>query len=142
MKNALLVVGLGVIILAGGWWYLSNKNTTSAERSYTVTAPQHETSSEPTAPNPVTENQGASIGSENAVEFACAGGKTMTAVFTRDILGLTLSDSRQMTLRQGVSASGIRYLNNTETVEFRGEGNDAYLMENGKITYKDCTAKL
>ncbi len=63
----------------------------------------------------------------------------MTAVFTRDIVALTLSDGRQMTLRQAVSGSGIRYLNNTETIEFRGKGNGGYLMENDKTTYADCT---
>ncbi|OGG60390.1 hypothetical protein A2765_02995 [Candidatus Kaiserbacteria bacterium RIFCSPHIGHO2_01_FULL_56_24] len=140
MRNALLIVGLGFLILAVGWWYLSRMNVETAQNTRPDAPAVPTGGHEESPPIPVTESQGASIGSENEVEFTCTGGKTMTAVFTRDIVALTLSDGRQLTLRQAASASGIRYLNNTETIEFNGKGNDAFLTENGTTTYIDCKA--
>src|SRR3989344_4913625 len=141
MQKALVIVGVGVIILAGGWWFLANRNTETARNTWQppTSPPSTAGPSEP-PPTSATLEQGASIGGENEAEFKCAGGKTITAVFTRDIAALTLSDGRQLTLRQAVSGSGIRYLNNTETIEFSGKGDDAFLTENGKTTYADCKA--
>jgi len=90
----------------------------------------------------VLDAQGAAIGDENLVTFMCEGGKTITAVFERDIVGVTLSDGRQLVLRQAQSGSGIRYLSNDTTVEFRGKGNEASLSENGITTYTACTASM
>ena len=139
MRNAMLIVGIGVIILAGGWWYLAERNTQSAHNSYTPPSSPPKTTG-PSAPPPTsaTLNHGVSIGEENEAEFQCASGKKITAVFMRDIVALTLSDGRQIELRQATSGSGTRYLNNTGTVEFRGKGSDAFLTENGKTTYADC----
>ncbi len=139
MRHALVVVGIGALVILGGWWYLASMNVETAYNPQ-IPAPQKTPSGghEETPPEPVTENQGASIGSENEAEFTCDDGKTMIAVFTRDLVALTLSDGRQMTLRQAVSVSGIRYLNNTETIEFHGKGNEAYLGENGTMTYVGC----
>ncbi len=141
MKNTLLIVGVGVIILAGGWWYLANRNVETAQNTWQPPTSSPSTQGPPgPPPTSATLEQGASIGGENEAEFKCSGGKTITAVFTRDIVALTLSDGRQITLRQAVSGSGIRYLNNTETIEFSGKGNKGLLTENGKMTYSDCTA--
>ena len=139
MRKAFVFVGIGAIILAGGWWIAEN-NTETARNPHSESMPIS-TGKEESPPEPVAPQQGASIGEENAVEFSCAGGKSFTAVFTRDIVGLTLSDGRQLTLRQAESASGIRYLNNTETIEFRGKGDEAYLEENDTMTYRDCRAQ-
>lgn len=142
MRNALVVVGIGTLVLAGGWWYLATTNTETAR----MTTWQPPTSlptdaNKPKVPPPsATMNHGAGVGEENTVEFSCAGGRSMTAVFARDILGLTLSDGRQLTLREAASDSGVRYLNNTETVEFRGEGTNVSLLEEGETTYADCVA--
>jgi len=137
MRNILLGVAV-LVILGGGWWYYTDMNVEMATNPHETTSTVPTGSHEESPPEPVTENQGASIGSENEVEFTCDAGKSMTAVFTRDIVALTLSDGRQITLRQAVSGSGIRYLNNTETIEFRGKGNDAFLTEGGATTYAGC----
>lgn len=139
MRNALVFVGIGALVLAGGWW-IAVKNTETAVNPHRDAPKSTVSTKEESPPEPTTSHQGASIGEENAVEFTCAGGKSMTAVFTRDIIGITLSDGRQLTLRQAESGSGIRYLNNTQTIEFRGKGDEAYLEENGAMTYRDCTA--
>lgn len=135
MRNALIVVGVGALVLAGGWWYLAQVNTTIVKNIQKESPAQNE--GETSTPL----QQGASIGEENLVEFRCAEGKTITAVFARDIVGLTLSDGRQMELRQDVSASGIRYVNAVETIEFRGEGDEGFLMEGGKTTFTNCRAQ-
>lgn len=134
MKAGLGILGF-VIIAALGTSLLMHRTEPEPYR-----APDFmpiETTHEETPPAP-TETQGASIGDENLVEFVCADGKTMTAVFTRDIVGLTLSDGRQLTLRQAESGSGIRYLNNTQTIEFRGQGDEAFLIEGETTTYGKC----
>lgn len=147
MRNAYIIIGIGALILGGAWWYYTSLNIDVAKNDIPLVGKQlpqiggHEES----PPEPVTQTQGASIGEENAVEFACADGKSMTAIFTRDIVGITLSDGRQLTLRQATSGSlagqaGVRYLNNTETIEFRSQGDAAFLDENGKTTYADCKA--
>lgn len=138
MKTWHIVVPIVLILLFGGWWYITPTETARNIFDTQASVPQgghEESSSESDA-----AYQGASIGDENTVEFACASGKSMTAVFARDIVGLTLSDGRQIELRQAISGSGIRYLNNIQTIEFRGSGDDAFLTENGVTTYQDCKA--
>jgi membrane-bound inhibitor of C-type lysozyme len=142
MRNTSIIAILGVLILGGATWYYMSLNIDTAHNEALPPAEKQlpRGGHEESPPEPVTQNQGASIGEENAVEFACADGKSFTAVFARDIVGLTLSDGRQLELRQAVSGSGIRYLNNTETIEFRGKGSEGHLEENGTITYRDCKA--
>ncbi|MEK7509845.1 MAG: MliC family protein [Patescibacteria group bacterium] len=145
MKNALIIVGIGALILAGGWWYLARMNTETARNSWQPPTSEPRTEGPYGPPPSAVLEHGAGIGKENTVEFACADGKTITAVFARDIVGLTLSDGRQITLREAASASlagqaGIRYLNSTQTIEFRGEGNTASVIENGTTTYTHCIA--
>ncbi len=138
MKAGILIAGF-VLIVAGITYFLMPE--TAPEPSETLIKPPVETTHEETPPAP-SEHQGTSIGEENLVEFTCAGGKTMTAVFARDILGLTLSDGRQITLRQAESASDIRYLNNTQTIEFRGKEDGAFLLEGGIQTYESCLTNI
>lgn len=135
MRNIVIAVIALVLILAGGWWYFAHESDVVVE-----TIQNTETTQETTESTPSQENQGAAIGDENLVTFQCAGGKSITAVFERDIVGLTLSDGRQIVLRQAVSGSGIRYLSNDTKIEFRGKGMDGYLVENGATTYADCKA--
>lgn len=137
MRNALIVVGIGALILLGGWWYFARSSDEVAEVIQEVeTAPQVQQEEK----KAVIEEQGAAIGDENLVVFQCEGGKSITAVFERDIVGLTLSDGRQIVLRQAASASGIRYLSNDTKIEFRGKGNEGSLIEDGKTTYASCEA--
>ncbi|MFZ2887345.1 MAG: MliC family protein [Minisyncoccia bacterium] len=139
MKNALVVIGVGAIVLAGGWWYLSHRNTVVAENSPQENA---EVAQERTAQEEETESPSASIGDENLVEFQCDDGKEITAVFTRDIVGLTLSDGRQMELRQALSGSGIRYVNANATIIFHGKGEGAFLTEGNQTTFENCVAMI
>ncbi|OGG72998.1 hypothetical protein A3A38_01130 [Candidatus Kaiserbacteria bacterium RIFCSPLOWO2_01_FULL_53_17] len=144
MRNALIVVGIGALILAGGWWYLARVNTETARNGWQPpTAPPSTKGPSEPPPTSATLEHGASISSENEANFACAQGKSIIAVFARDILALTLSDGRQITLREAESGSlagqaDIRYLNNTGAVEFRGGDGTASLIENGVTTYTNC----
>ena len=139
MRNALVFVGIGAIILAGGSWYLAHMNTGTATSSPAPT-PATKQQTAPAENQPSTENQGAAIGSESTVTFKCDNNKRITAVFERDIVGLTLSDGRQFTLRQSISGSGIRYLSNDTKIEFDGKGNEGFLLESDKTTYANCVA--
>ncbi len=131
MRNALVFVGIGAIVIGAGWWYLARENKV-------IDAEIEKESIEQQIP--VTETPGATGGGENLVEFRCDGGKTMTAVFERDIVGLTLSDGRQVVLRQATSGSGIRYLSNDTKIEFTAKGEGGSLQENGQTTYANCVA--
>ncbi len=139
MRNALVFVGLGAIILAGGWWYLAHMNTVAAHNAPPA-APTKQPQTVQPKTQPVSEKQGATIGDENTVVFKCDDKKTITAVFERDIAALTLSDGRQITLRQSVSGSGIRYQSNDAKIEFDGKGNEGFLLESGKTTFANCVA--
>lgn len=137
MKAGVLIVGFVVLISLGTYLLVRQGET---DPYISPKAAPIESSKEEAPPQP-TEHQGASIGDENLVEFVCAEGKTLTAVFARDILGLTLSDGRQISLRQADVASGVRYLNNTQTIEFRGKEDGAVLAEGGVTTYTNCMAE-
>lgn len=139
MRNAagaLIAIAL-VAAGAGAWWYAMQPESEPA-------MPQTESKPSESADEPedvrVIDAQGAAIGDENLVNFKCDGGKTITAVFERDKAGITLSDGRQIVLRQSVSGSGIRYLSNDTSIEFRGKGQEGELIENGETTYKGCLA--
>lgn len=55
---------------------------------------------------------------------------------------LELSDGRQLTLPQTISASGIRYANADESLVFWSKGNTAFITESGgQQTYSDCVAQ-
>ena len=139
MKNAVgaLIAIVLVALAAGVWWYYQQPKSESA-------APHTESKPSERADEPedvrVIDAQGAAIGDENLANFKCDNGKTITAVFERDIVGVTLSDGRQLVLRQAVSGSGIRYLSNDTNIEFRGKGQEGELIENGETTYKGCLA--
>jgi membrane-bound inhibitor of C-type lysozyme len=128
MRNASIIVGIGFLILAGGWYLLSSRTITAVNTD--LVAPVES----------LKETQGAATGVENLVTFSCAGGKTITAVFERDIVALTLSDSRQITLRQAPSGSGIRYISSDSSIEFQGKGSGGALVERGETTYASCLA--
>ncbi len=51
---------------------------------------------------------------------------------------LELSDGRFMTLLQTISASGIRYANEDESIIFWSKGDGAFLTENGVEAYQNC----
>jgi hypothetical protein len=51
---------------------------------------------------------------------------------------LQLSDGRNLTVPQTLSASGIRYANTDESFIFWSKGITAFTEENGQQTYTDC----
>ncbi|MEI6836130.1 MAG: MliC family protein [Candidatus Falkowbacteria bacterium] len=74
----------------------------------------------------------------NAVTFNCANSKSIRAIFFKDRVELSLSDSRQMLLAQAVSASGARYANSDESFIFWNKGDTAFVEEKSETTFKDC----
>jgi membrane-bound inhibitor of C-type lysozyme len=86
--------------------------------------------------------------SHGAAHYNCNAGKWISAEFHQEpvsYVSLTLSDGRRMNLAQVLSASGVRYANITETIEFRSKGSSAFIQEGemgeeSKITYDDCEA--
>lgn len=84
----------------------------------------------------------------NAV-FTCDGGKSINATFmnassattTGNSVMLALSDGRQMTLPQAISADGARYANADESFVFWNKGNGAFVQESGSTTYNNCVTQ-
>lgn len=74
-------------------------------------------------------------------EFICNDGKSLIASFVSantSTVTLKLSDERAFSLSQVVAASGARYANQDESVIFWNKGDEAFLEENGEITFTDC----
>lgn len=93
-------------------------------------------------------------------DYACDGGKTIDATYFNattsttagNSIQLSLSDGRQMTLQQTISADGARYSNanpqiaagqpGAETFVFWSKGNGAIVEENGTTSaYTNCTVQ-
>jgi membrane-bound inhibitor of C-type lysozyme len=76
-----------------------------------------------------------------SASFTCDAGKTIQAVFTtgaRPAVSLVLSDGRQLTLPQALSASGARYATADESAVFWNKGRTAFIDEHGRQTYSGC----
>jgi membrane-bound inhibitor of C-type lysozyme len=54
---------------------------------------------------------------------------------------LDLSDGRTLSLPQTISASGIRYANQDESIIFWSKGDGAFIIENEVETYSNCQAQ-
>lgn len=67
--------------------------------------------------------------------YTCGNGETFSAEFTRQQATMTLGD-RELTLNQGVSASGARYSNGETTLHTKG--NAAFVEVAGEIILQDC----
>jgi len=88
------------------------------------------------------------------VFYQCNGSKTIDASYYKGAtmpspqpgqppsptgsVSLILSDGRQLTLPQTISASGIRYANSDESVIFFSKGEGALVLENNQQTYIGC----
>jgi membrane-bound inhibitor of C-type lysozyme len=78
--------------------------------------------------------------------YSCDAGRTIeatyqnatTATTTGNAVMLVLSDTRQMTLPQTISADGARYATADESFVFWSKGNGAFVQENGTTTYDNC----
>lgn len=76
--------------------------------------------------------------SDLSQRFVCQGGKSIEADFGDRLVVLRLSDGREVTIEQGMSASGARYTNEDESFIFWNKGNTAFVEENGVQTYSAC----
>ncbi|HUZ93265.1 MAG TPA: MliC family protein [Candidatus Paceibacterota bacterium] len=89
----------------------------------------------------------------NNVTYSCDDGKTITAALYQGprvaavpneppqpngSAVLSLSDGRNMTLSQTISADGIRYANTDESFIFWSKGSGAFIQENGTTTFSNC----
>lgn len=97
------------------------------------------------APDLRTRNPGATA--STAATFYCANGAEIQAVFGADSVSLTLPGGRNLKLPQALSASGARYQSTTTDavhtdIVFWNKGDTAFLTENDKTTYADCTAAI
>lgn len=139
MNKTYALIAAAVILAAGSWWYYTSLNIETAHNDSPPTVTQPRGGKEESPPE-VPANVSARAGEDALATFSCADGKTMTAVFMRDLVDLTLSDGRQITLTQAMSGSGIRYTDESGSIEFRGKGEEAYLQEGTTITFADCVA--
>ena len=64
-----------------------------------------------------------------------------TSTTTGNSVQISLSDGRQMTLPQVISADGARYANVDESDVFWNVGNQATFWENGTSTYTNCVTQ-
>jgi membrane-bound inhibitor of C-type lysozyme len=137
MKNTpLLAVGIIVILLivAGAVYFVATPH---------ATAP-----TSPTATSTAASTTGSTPQNQNTALYTCDAGKTITANFLNSTLPassvmLVLSDGRSFSLPQVMSGSGIRYEEGAGTskdIQFSSEGDNAFLSENGTITYNNCVA--
>lgn len=51
---------------------------------------------------------------------------------------IEISDGRNYELPQTISASGVRYANEDESIIFWTKGEEAYLVENDEVTINNC----
>ncbi|HKK44079.1 MAG TPA: MliC family protein [Balneolaceae bacterium] len=75
------------------------------------------------------------------VTFVCSEGKSIQAAFSKDNVRLKLSDGRDFSLDQAISASGARYANGEGGIVFWNKGNTAFITENDSTTYRHCVVK-
>lgn len=76
----------------------------------------------------------------NAV-FDCSDNKSFQAVFSGNIVDLTLFDGRKILLNQAMSADGARYTNKDKSFVFWNKGNTGFITEKGKTTFENCATK-
>jgi membrane-bound inhibitor of C-type lysozyme len=127
MKNILAGLVVLALIIAGAWDLLSK----------------------PVATTPVAQTPAATA------QYSCSAGNSITAQFYNGTstpvvqagqppvptgsVQVALSDGRQMTLRQTISADGTRYANADESFVFWSKGNGALVLENNQEkTYIGC----
>ncbi len=75
----------------------------------------------------------------NVSTYYCQEG-AIVAVYSSSSVALSLSDGRQMTLPQTISASGARYA--SDTLVFWNEGDNAFITEGDATTYSNCISGI
>jgi membrane-bound inhibitor of C-type lysozyme len=74
----------------------------------------------------------------SSTTYSCDTGSTIAASFTANSAILNLSDGRDLTLPQIVSADGAQYQQGN--ILFVTKGDQGFLQENGNTTYSNCIA--
>lgn len=83
----------------------------------------------------------ATVPSQIAATFNCQNGTYIQANFFNDPprhVDLTLSNGKNLSLFQTISADGARYANPGETFVFWNKGDTAFIEENGVRTFDNC----
>jgi membrane-bound inhibitor of C-type lysozyme len=145
MKNTpLLAVGIIVILLivAGVVYFIATPHAAAPTTIATST------SATSTASGSGSTGSGTvAAANTGSAMYTCDTG-TISAIYLNSTLPnssvqLSLSDGRTLVLPQVMSGSGIRYETGAGTskdIQFSSEGANAFLTENGKITYNNCVA--
>lgn len=124
-KKLIFIVILIIIAAAAGIWYLENQKNKELESESLL----------------------------NEVQYLCKDGKSIKAdYFEGEIIEVqpdempiptgevkvVLSDGRELILPQTISASGVRYANEDDSIIFWSKGNGAFLLEDDVQTYSGC----
>lgn len=138
-KGFKLVLVLVLILVVFCLYYFFNKNKAVEDNVYDVSTT---TSDNLYNRDTVTNTTNSDENIINDVVFKCADNKNIHAVFLKNsTVEINLSDGRDFTLLQGMSASGARYVNRDESFVFWNKGNTAFVQEQGEDTFKDCVIK-
>lgn len=72
--------------------------------------------------------------------FRCDVGKSIHAVFYKHAVHVALSDGPELFLPQTISASGVRYADDSESIVFWNKGNTAFVTQGdlNNQTYSGC----
>jgi len=124
-KNSIFIFLTIIILVILGVWYANNKDVFSPQALTFI----------------------------SEVNYICDDDKTIEASFYEGesvlvepgempvptgSVKIVLSDGRNFDLPQTISASGIRYANEDESLIFWSKGNNAFILEQDEETYKNC----
>lgn len=119
MAIAIVIIGVAA---AGIYWYMDSSTPTESESTQSIDSTSRFAAGE----------------NDIQAQFRCSGGQDIQAIFSDRQVHLILSDGREMTIEQAVSASGARYANADESFVFWNKGDTAFIQEEGETTYTDC----
>lgn len=108
---ALSIVGVLILVLIGWSYFMKNDDKLPTEQDSTYT-------------------------------FMCDAGKSIKASFNLakdESVSLSLSDGRSLSLAHTIAASGARYANPDESIVFWNKGSMAFIEEQNKVTFANCT---
>ena len=129
-NNALFVLG-GIVVIGLLMWILGSQPAKNNDKKIEETASS-------TSPKVETIDIGADI---TDALFVCDDKKAIGANFHKRGVILNLSDGRNITLPQTISASGARYANSDESFIFWNKGDTAFIDEKGVRTYENCNVQ-
>lgn len=73
-----------------------------------------------------------------SVVYICESANAMEVGYGNDLVQVRLSDQRQFTLEEKVSASGDKYATENDSEVFWVKGENAYFEESGTKSYNNC----